>query len=227
MKLTCVFPSFLATCLLVLLSVQAQAITIPQIDDFQNGLTGSWTGSGTANIPDVGPTGVGDHSLEVTSFQRFITYNNDQWAGDWSTEAIKQVSMDVRHANAFDLVLWLGISKGTPEPGAKGDNYVTDLSINVPGDENWHTLVFDVTAADFSVSPTNDAALPSVTDALAAVFQFRIIHNTTRSFKGELVTGSMLLDNIQAVTVPEPTTMSLVGLSLMASLISFSRNLRT
>ena len=102
-------------------------------DNFQDGTVQGWTGSDTANLSDVGPMGLGDHSLEVTSIKRFVTYNQSQWSGDWNTAGIHQLAMNVKHNNPFDLILWLGISQGSPLPAGQGDTYVTDLSVTVPG----------------------------------------------------------------------------------------------
>jgi len=224
MKLTNQFSCLLLICLATTYTTQSQGVTLPLSDDFQDGSTQSWTGSDTANLSDVGPTGVGDLSLEVTSVKRFVTYNQTQWSGDWNAASISQISLDVRHANPYDLVLWLGVSQGSPGFGGSGDTYVTNQSITVPGDDNWHLILFNVTSADFDPAPANSTAVPDAAAALSAVSQLRIIHNTSQEFIGEFASGVALFDNIQVV--PEPASLALAGLCGLSMLLGSSRKQR-
>jgi hypothetical protein len=72
--------------------------------------------------------------------------------------------------------------------------YITD-GVSVPRDNNWHSLVFDVLAADFQ--PVGIGT--DVNAALAAVTQFRIIHQPGEDFRGELEPAEFYLDNIRAI----------------------------
>ena len=200
------------TAFLLTISSFSHAITLPLVDDFEDGTVQGWGGSPTANTADVGPTGLGDDSLSVDVIKRFVTFNDSQWSGDWTAESVAQISLDVRHNNNFDLVLWLGISKGAPPLSfGAGDTYVSNQSHTVPGDDSWHTIVFDVLDSDFDVAPTSTAGAPDSAAALADVNQLRIIHSTTQSFIGEFASGSMLVDNITAIEIPEPSSLALAG----------------
>ena len=77
---------FLAT---VIFSSPVVAISLGQVDDFQDGTTQGWQGTPPINVSDSGPEGPGDRALLVSSSggggpgSRLITYNRSQWKGDW------------------------------------------------------------------------------------------------------------------------------------------------
>ena len=68
----------------------AGTVTLGQIDHFQDGTTQGWmrglpmNPAPPINVPDVGPAGVGDHSLQITSTggggpgSRFVANNLTQ-----------------------------------------------------------------------------------------------------------------------------------------------------
>ncbi|MCH8839560.1 MAG: hypothetical protein IH831_02565 [Planctomycetes bacterium] len=211
---------------LFLQSPQAHAITAGQIDDFQDGTTQSWTGSPTTNASDSGPNGMGDHALSVPSSggggpgSRLVTFNNSSaWTGDWTANGVTQIQLDVFNPNAFEFTMRLGIA-GPGDFGSfgQGNKYVTSTGIVVPTDSQWHTVLFDVTAADLAQISGTDAA-----DALTGVTQFRVIHNSASDWRGEAVAGTFLLDNITAI--PEPATATL-GLGSLAMALLTRRERR-
>ncbi len=203
-------------------SPQAHAITAGQIDDFQNGTTQSWGGAPTTNAPDSGPNGMGDHALSVPSSggsgsgSRLVTFNDPlspTWTGDWTANGVTKIQLDVFNPNAFELTMRLGIAgPGGFGPGGSGDVHVTD-GVVVNADSQWHALAFDVAAADFTSLDSGDSAT-----ALAGVSQFRILHNASASWLGEVVAGTFLLDNITAI--PEPATATLGLGSLAVALLT-------
>ena len=203
------------------LAAHVQAITVSQADGFQDGTAMSWTGADTTIAADLGPTGAGDDSLRVSSTLRFTAYNQTQWSGNWTAAGVTQIAMDVRHNNDSALTLWIGISRGLPMSKGTGDTYVSNLSATVPNDDQWHTIVFDVKASDFSAAPSHTDASNNPAAALAAVTQFRILHNPLRRFIGAYYEGTVLLDNIHAV--PEPSTLGLASLVGTAALCWLER----
>ncbi len=211
---------------LFLQSPQAHAITAGQIDDFQDGTTQSWIGGPTTNAPDSGPNGVGDHALSVPSFggggpgSRLVTLNDSSaWTGDWTADGVTKIQLDVFNPNAFELTMRLGIAgPGDFGSSGSGNKYVTSTGIVVPAHGHWHTLQFDVTAADLAQISGTDAA-----EALTGVTQFRVIHNSALDWRGEVVAGTFLLDNITAI--PEPATATL-GLGSLAMALLTRRQRR-
>lgn len=212
---------------LFLQSPQAHAITAGQIDDFQDGTTQSWRGTPTiTNSPDSGPNGMGDHALSVPSSGGFgsgsrlvILNDSSAWKGDWTANGVTKIQLDVFNPNAFELTMRLGIA-GPGDFGnfGQGNKYVTSTGIVVPAHGHWHTLLFDVTAADLALISGTDAA-----GGLTGVTQFRVIHNSALDWRGEVVAGTFLLDNIRAI--PEPATATL-GLGSLAMALLTRRQRR-
>lgn len=202
------FPLVAVAATLVGVASPSRAITLGQIDDFQDGGIANWevrqaTEVLFTNIPDAGPLGAGDHVLETDCGNRFVFYNETQWTGNYTAAGVTKISMDVRHENAFPLELRLGIAKGDFDGGGIGDTYVTDYSIAIPNDGQWRRITFDVTADDFVPSNGNvpEPSDPprSIEAALLGVTHFRILHNPNPGdFIGESNPGSMRVNNILA-----------------------------
>lgn len=193
---------------LIGVALPASAITLGQIDDFQDGGLENWEvrlpgNVEFTNVPNAGPLGTGDNVMEVDCFNRFIFYNESQWTGNYTAAGVMSISMDVRHQNDFPLTLRLAISKGEFDGGGTGDTYVTNLGIAVPNDNQWRRITFGVSAADFVPSvgnnpEPNDPPL-SIEAALLEVTHLRVIHNSNPGdFIGESSPGSLQVNNILA-----------------------------
>jgi len=198
------------------------AVTLGQVDDFQDDTAQNWGTPGNTvvtNLADAGPAGIGDNALNVVMNSRAVIFNQDQqWSGDWTAANIQSITMDVRSLDNNDLTIWLGISKGAPSGGGGGDTYVTSTSQSVPGDGLWYAISFPVTATDFS----NFSGTDPVT-ALQDVTQFRILHNPSQSFLGDFGVEGFQLDNIAAV--PEPGCLALLATGCL--MIASRRRRRT
>jgi len=126
----------------------------------------------------------------------------------------------VFNSNSFPLTMRLGIAgPGDSGGSGQGNKYVTSTGIVVPAHDHWHTIEFDVTAADLTLLTGTDAA-----NALTGVTQFRVIHNALLDWRGEAVAGTFLLDNIRAI--PEPGTVALALSSLAMVLLTGRRRCR-
>lgn len=181
----------------------AGAVTLGQIDTFQDGGVAGWNAPGNntfvTNVPNAGPAGVGDNALNVQADLRFVDFNIAQWTGDYIAAGVTRISLDIRHANQYPLTMRLGIANGFFGFGGAGDTYVTNAGIVVPSDDAWHRIVFDVLPGDFVPSFKNTSNPPNAAAALANVTHFRILHNPTPTdFSGQAVAGSFLMDNILA-----------------------------
>jgi hypothetical protein len=209
---------------LTTVAANAYAISLLQIDDFQDGTVQNWLGATGGVLSDVGPNGTGDQSLLVTTTgfaggvnSRLVIFSGGssfpaptQWTGDWTAAGVRRIALDVLNPNSFDLNMWLGIA-GPGGPGSAGstDAYVTKQGIVVPADEAWHTIEFDVLVDDFVAW----GAIDNPAAALADVFQFRIIHSSAQDWRGAVGEASMLLDNIRVV--PEPSAWALTALAVI------------
>lgn len=191
------------------------AITAGYVDDFDDQDLHGWRIGTPGDFPrivlDVGPTGVGDHSLHFATagaggeHPRLIVFNdtplNDgNWEGNWTAAGITQIAADVRNPNEFTLNLRLGIvGPGGAFGGGQGDTYVTQAIDVAPNPGGWQRVVFDVLVADWL--PASETADDPVA-ALAGVTQFRFLHNPALAFVGEELAGELYLDNITAIAAP-------------------------
>ncbi len=185
----------------------SKAITVNQVDDFQDDTTQHWSGADPTQIPDSGPSGTGDFALHVTATGsdsrggKLLAFNQEfQWNGNWTAAGVARIAMDVRNPNQFPLAMRVGISgPGRFTFNGTGDVHVSTNPILIPADNTWHSVVFPVLAADFtSLNPQSD-----ITAALAEVTHLRILHNLAVQFVGAQVSGSFYVDNIRALRPSE------------------------
>jgi hypothetical protein len=214
----------------------SHAITVGMVDTFSNGTNLGWSGSLVTNVANAGPAGAGDNAAEVTSgggsriviYSQMIPAPDDgpddlRWTGDFTAAGVKKISLDVRHANATPLFLRIGIgANGFLQSGGtsgSGDTYVTNYGLGVPGDGQWHTLVFPVEAANFEPTAANTTPTPNPAAALTEVTHFRFIHNPAAGdFRGAVATLPFFMDNVRAIGVPEPAGVATLTLAATAVL---------
>src|SRR5438128_1719277 len=86
---------------LTLAPLTVNALTLGQVDDFQDGTTDGWTtGHSTpANMATGGPSGAGDRFMQVVSTGGFgadsklVVFNPSQWLGNYTGAGITGVAM--------------------------------------------------------------------------------------------------------------------------------------
>ncbi len=174
------------------------AIEVGLVSDFQDGTTQGWT-SGDANPnppvrePDGGPGGVGDAFVKVTGSGQSgaggkpVTFNRDQWTGDYAEAGVLAITADVRNlaGSAETLEVRLALL-GFGGPFASQQSFVLE-----PGSD-WTPVRFDLEAERFSGFGNFNSTLTNLTE-------LRFFHGTSASSPGpdaELMFG---LDNVTAV----------------------------
>ena len=192
----------------------AAAVTLGQIDDFQDGGTQGW-GSGCCNpnpplnVADMGPTGAGDHSLMITSTglgqggSRFAAFNRIQWTGDYLAAGVLMIVFDVNNISNIDSeplqirVAFNGV----------GGRIVTAQAVPVSPGSGWQTIGFSIEPGDLVVARGGN-----VSATLASVTELRIISAVNPTFTGDSILANGLVDNVTAV--PEPSEIFLLVTSL-------------
>ncbi|SRR5581483_9967004 len=204
-------PLFAAAALILTLQT-SHAITLLQVDDFENGTTDSWANGGSSqplNITTGGPAGVNDNFLKITadgsgSLGRLTIFNRSQWIGDYVAAGVNEIDMDLENLGSVTLNIRLAFKSSTA--GQTTPGYLSS-AFSLPADSTWHHATFSITAANmiafnspavFSTFMTNPAEL-------------RIINESgTSNLVGDPVVSQLGVDNIKAV--PEPTAVAfLVG----------------
>ena len=214
-------PAFVTACF-AMGAVPAQALTLGQTDDFEDGTTQGWVvnllgmgGSHPAppqNVSDGGPSGAVDNFLLLTSVGgtvpggRMTVINGTQWAGNYTTEGVTGINMSLKNFGDTDLHVRLLFER-------VGDTGPTDVAMSdaffLAAGSDWTNAQFSVSAADLTT------LLGSAENALDATV-IRIFSNEDPLFPPDPIAAQLGVDDINAV--PEPGTMAatLVGLAFLA-----------
>jgi hypothetical protein len=208
-------------CLLVLLlAASLPAVTIGQVDDFQDGTTMGWfvpdptNPNPPANEPNGGPSGAGDAYLRLIATGnvgpggRLAVLNESQWAGDYLGAGVRFIDMDVNNFGPDDLDLRL-LFEDFAGMGPPANLALSANAVHVPAGSGWTRVRFPVSPADLVVE-----TFGTVTGALMNTDTLRIFHNPDPTFPGPgvgipRVNVTLGVDNITAA-VPEPGTITLL-----------------
>ena len=196
----------------------AAAVTIDQMDDFEDGTTQGWLvgllGSlhpaPPANVATGGPGGVDDNFLLLTAVggvgagNRLTVINPAQWAGDYVAAGVTGIAMDVRNFGNSNLALRLLFED--PSVGPPSNQAVSSNAISLPAGGDWTHIVFPITPGDLT------AVLGSVDAAVSNATRIRIFHATTAAFPGNPIVAQLGVDNIRAM--PEPGAAMLLAVAL-------------
>ena len=197
----------------------AAAVTVGQVDDFEDGTTGGWivgVGTGAAhpappqNVATGGPAGADDAYLALTAIggagpgSRLAVLNQTRWGGDYPAAGVTAIAMDVANLGTSDLLLRLLLENPVAGPPT-ASAYSAD-PIVVPAGSGWMSVVFSVSAADLL------SEVGTVEAALASTTVLRIFHGAADDFPGEPIAAVLGVDNIRAV--PEPGVAALLGAGL-------------
>lgn len=215
------------TCLVAVgLSSGASAITIGQVDDFQDGTTMGWQ-EGTpspnqpTNLSDGGPLGAGDHALRNISSggfgpgSRLAMFNLSQWTGDYTAGVgVGSISGVMRaDPGGGALLMRLAIE------GASGERWGSTTAFSLPNDGSYHYFEFPLTSAALTQLEGSDP----LAMVLSNVTQLRFLHSTSPDWEAGSIVATLDLDNLTANPIPEPSTTALAGIAAL-SLFVLRRN---
>lgn len=183
------------------------AIEPNQWDNFQNGTTQGWgSGAPNPNPPVVnlngGPGGVGDACLVVTSNgtsgpgSMLITYNTNQWTGNYIAAGVTVISMHINNYSNETLSMRICVKS----PGQNGSFWSVNPFM-LPPQSGWQVAQFSLLPADLTGGADLNAALSNVT-------QFRILHSVVGSDMGDIVDAAIGIDNISAAENPLPVELA-------------------
>ena len=186
------------------------AISPSSVDDFQSGTAEGWRHQNTnahspVNVADVGPTGPGDHSLQMsssgtgTSGSRFLAFNSSaNWTGDYLAAGVTALQAEFNNIGAIDARdLDMRLALNGP-----GGWFTTDIfAVNKGG--GWQSPVaFPVTPAGLTYVgglPSDlDATLSGVTEIqLFSAAMFPIMCASRP--RGDRIQAIAYVDNITAI----------------------------
>lgn len=227
---------FAILCLLCLLpSGAARAVSVGQIDDFEDGTLQGWRNGTTAatadhlsNITDGGPAGVGDSYLEVVSHatepfagNRLTFFNRLQWTGDYTAAGITAIAVDLKNFSPTEtLNMRLAINGGFgPSFDFTGGVFTSAASIRLDVGSGWTRAVFSLLPGDLisiSGGRGGNTTGNDVQATLANVLELRLLNSATPDWAGLPVTATLGVDNLLAV--PLPPALALFGTGLIVLL---------
>ncbi|MGI9203971.1 MAG: hypothetical protein ACR2Q3_08170, partial [Woeseiaceae bacterium] len=177
----------------------AHAVTLGQVDDFEDGTEQGWNEGGTSpnppfNVPDGGPDDIDDNFLRNDSSGNFgaggkmAMFNTTQWAGDYVAAGIAEIRLDVRVISGPNANIRVGFQSTV------GERYVSSLAVSVPSDGEWHSIVLPIEAPDLS----QVGGVTSYNSVMTGVTQFRIFSSAGLQWQGDQLVMSLGVDNVSA-----------------------------
>ena len=196
----------------------ASGAVIGLTDTFEDGTTQNWRinllGMGSnanqpVNVSTGGPQGVDDNYMLMTSTGlpgaggRLVVLNPAQWAGDYIAAGINTIRMDVRNFGNQDLHLRLLFEDPM---GAPPENEALTNEVVVPAGSGWTPISFSIRPGSLIVE--EGSALLALQHATI----LRIFNNPNAEGPDEAdpIAASLGVDNIEALAVPEPSSLLLL-----------------
>ena len=194
------------------LALPAAAISPGQLEDFEDGEPGGWSGAPgmvvvVASIiaPNVG---LAELFLRVTSSGiggasggELILHQNNVWVGDYTANGVTAISADFINLGSTNLEIRLGIF-------GSGEAWSSTAGVALPVGSGWRTITLSVLPADLSAVGMGT----DVDQTLSNVSVLRLFHSTVPAFGNSFVADSspapiaaqLGMDNVLAIAVPEP-----------------------
>jgi hypothetical protein len=205
------------------------AVTVGQIDTFEDGTTMGWfvpdptNPNPPTNIATGGPLGPDDNYLRLRATggggpgSRLAALNEGQWAGNYLAAGITMIAMDVNNFGPAELHLRL-LFEDFEGAGPPVNLALSAQAIVIPAGSGWMRIYFPISPADLVVETFGTAA-----GALADTDTLRIFHNPAPTFPGPgvgipTVNATLGVDNITAL--PEPRTISLLAGGIVLGLLA-------
>ena len=138
---------------LSLTAAPAAAISIGQLDDFNDLDPAGWEYAAAGNLTVMasgGPGGPLDPFLHLMTDGvsapggRPVITNDDQWAGDYTAAGVDAIAGDFMNGGDVELSVRIGFE------GSGGARYVSTVAITLPPDDQWYHLAFDLDPAELS-----------------------------------------------------------------------------
>lgn len=217
-----------ARCILgiLLLSGTTSAVTLFQVDDFNNGTAGWIEGNPSPNPPIA--TGIGNDNTPFLRNDasggggpgsRMAMYNDLQWTGDYIGSGISAIRLEAGTFGPETINLRLAFN------GAGGwfTTGAIPLINNDPLDPQWRSLTFSILPGDLTHVGQGNGIYA---DTMGNVTRMEIYSGGSALSAGSLIRGesinsSLLLDQIQAI--PEPSSGILLIIAALTALTRRNR----
>lgn len=215
-------------CLLLLQSGTTRAVSVGQIDDFEDGTRRDWqmgfidvTTGNITNIANGGPAGTGDNFLQVVTDGTLVAggrltfFNKLQWSGNYTGAGVTTITLDLNNISSSQpLNLRLGFN-------GNGGLFTTTASFTLASGSGWTQTSFSLLPADLtSVSGRSGLTGFDALATLGNVTELRLLNSTSPGWTGLPVIATLGIDNISAVPLPPAALLfgsGLAGLGMWRS----------
>ena len=215
----------------------AWAVSIGQVDNFEDGTTQGWLG-GLGAFPNPapplnalgGPAGANDNYLLLTALggngpaSKLSVLNLSQWSGNYIAAGVGSITMDLRNLGSTDLSLRLALED--PVGGPPSNIAFSGSAFLLPAGGGWTTAVFPIAPSDLL------PALGSINTALTNTTAIRLYHSPAPNVPNPVfpiasVVAQLGVDNIRAgANVPDGGSTAILLLSTFLGVGYFRRRIR-
>ncbi|MGJ8726019.1 MAG: hypothetical protein ACSHYB_15800 [Roseibacillus sp.] len=200
----------------IILTSNAGAVTLNQIDTFDSGLAAWGNNAGSTSVQDTGLAG-GSY-LQVTSSggggrgSRLATFNSSQWTGDYLTSGVTGFNLDALNGGTDSLNLRFAFD-------GPGGWFITSSALLANS-----TSISDLQSFSFSIEPGDVSAAGSsgtgiYADTFSNVTEFEILAAASipgegggGNLTGDQIDATLWIDNIQAIPEPSVAVISTIAL---------------
>lgn len=188
---------------LILFPASTRAITLGQVDTFENGVNQGWS-SGTVE-PGGGPGGSSDAFLQVSSNGSpgnsilSTTNTSSRWTRDYASAGVTAIEADLLNLGAVELDMRLLLMASN-----YGD-FTSTQAFVLPPDGQWHHVRFGLSASDLT---WGGAATGNLNGALHYVDTLILRHQSGAPlgiYQNTPIFSQLGIDNVQAT--PEPLSL--------------------
>lgn len=158
---------------------------------------------------------------------RLVAYTQaSEWTGNYITRKVDSVKFDFFNSSSFETAtIRIALSSAASPQVADSNWWVSNQSYAILPNSNWMNLSFQIGADLFSkVGIINgQPGMESFNETLANIYTLRIISSTLGDIAiGDEFFGTVGMDNIQLIAIPEPN-MSFLFMALLILVFSFKR----
>jgi hypothetical protein len=162
-------------------------ITTGQIDEFTDGTDGWLRGTGIDGELVLTADGMG-------SGGKLVTFNQAQWSGDYLSENVTHIQLDITNLSTEILQMRVALGNGTD--ANSGSWYASSEAITVASGTENQSIIFPIDAE----SLTQVVGSSSYEDVFDHIVTLRILHSGSPSAQGDAIVAEISIDNIEAIS---------------------------
>lgn len=179
------------------------------LSDFEDATTQGWSGGASpTNMPTDGPVGSGDHWLQIGNGGNLAVFNTG--LGGPADPSVTGFTVDMMRPDNDPVALEMRLVLFGPDIG---NRWTTVDEVIVPNDGVWRNYSFSMEEADLTQVSGSSTYASLIANVDRVMFRY---DPDPASNDGTSVSGTIGLDNIVGIAIPEPSSllMTLVGIAL-------------